>query len=215
MSPAPQAVKSLAQIRFDNAIALFDEFVHNTIKHADAATLRGLEGRFAEKVQIQPSYWSQIKGRSRQIGERLARQFELLCRKPNGWMDQIHSVATTGASASVDRSARPAPNAAFPNESPVPKDDDERFLMGLVLSYYRRHPERARARLLELLSEVLMPTQTDASSRPSQPSGKPVVAKNTLSEAPTEAPAKAGFEPSDAHALWLRSQVGVAPLRRK
>ena len=85
----------LAQIRFNNALALFDEFVHNTIKHPDAATLRGLEGRFAEKVQIQPSYWSQIKGRSRQIGERLARQFELLCRKPNGWMDQVHSAATS------------------------------------------------------------------------------------------------------------------------
>ncbi|MCK7495911.1 MAG: hypothetical protein MZW92_36850 [Comamonadaceae bacterium] len=35
-------------------------------------------GRFAERLQIQPSYWSQIKGRSRQIGERLARQFEQL-----------------------------------------------------------------------------------------------------------------------------------------
>ena len=34
----------LAQIRFNNAMALFDEFVHSTIKHADAATLRGLEG---------------------------------------------------------------------------------------------------------------------------------------------------------------------------
>jgi hypothetical protein len=52
----------LAQIRFDNALSLFDEFVRNTIKHPDAATLRGLEGRFAERVQIQPSYWSQIKG---------------------------------------------------------------------------------------------------------------------------------------------------------
>ena len=41
-------------------------------------------------MQIQPSYWSQIKGRSRQIGERLARQFEQLCRKPVGWMDLPH-----------------------------------------------------------------------------------------------------------------------------
>ncbi len=76
----------LAQIRFQNALALFDEFVHHTVKHPDAATLRGLEGRFALKVQVQPSYWSQIKSRSRQIGERLARQFEQLCHKPHGWM---------------------------------------------------------------------------------------------------------------------------------
>ena len=77
--------RDLAQIRFDNAMALFDEFVRATIKHPDAATLRGLEGRFAERLQIQPSYWSQIKARSRQIGKRLARQFEQLCHKPPGW----------------------------------------------------------------------------------------------------------------------------------
>jgi hypothetical protein len=190
MSDAPD----LAQIRFNNAMALFDEFVHNTIKHPDAATLRGLEGRFAEKVQIQPSYWSQIKGRSRQIGERLARQFEQLCRKPNGWMDQIHGA--------VAASSKVAQNAAFSNESPVPKDDDERFLMGLVLSYYRRHPERARARLLELLGEVLMPTESS------------VAPSSAVS--PAQRPAGKPASPSpDPHALWLRSQAGVAPLRRK
>ena len=60
--------RDVAQIRHDNALILFDEFVRATVKHPDAATLRGLEGRFAEKLQIQPSYWSQIKSRSRQIG---------------------------------------------------------------------------------------------------------------------------------------------------
>ena len=50
----------LAQIRFQNATALFDEFVNNAVKHPDAATLRGLEGRFAQKLQLQPSYWSQL-----------------------------------------------------------------------------------------------------------------------------------------------------------
>lgn len=189
----------LAQIRFNNALALFDEFVHHTIKHPDAATLRGLEGRFAEKVQIQPSYWSQIKSRSRQIGERLARQFELLCRKPNGWMDRDHG--------SLTASLQPIQNPTFSSDSPVPKDDDERFLMGLVLSYYRRHPERARARLLELLGEVLMPTDSALQPPLLMPSGKPVVAKKTLEKS---VPA-----PPDPHALWLRSQAGVAPLRRK
>ena len=49
----------------------------STVTRPDAATLRGLERRFAERIGIQPSYWSQVKSRSRQIGERLARQFEL------------------------------------------------------------------------------------------------------------------------------------------
>ena len=99
--------RDVAQIRLDNALALFDEFVQGTVKHPDAATLRGLDGRFAERLQIQPSYWSQIKSRSRQIGERLARQFEQLCHKPDGWMDQPHDALRPSAGARQRR--RPAP----------------------------------------------------------------------------------------------------------
>src|SRR5574343_336244 len=90
----------VAQTRLDNALALFDEFVQATVSHPDAAALRGLERRFAEKVLIQPSYWSQIKRRSRQIGERLARQFEQCCHKPRGWMDEPHTAGTPPSSAS-------------------------------------------------------------------------------------------------------------------
>jgi hypothetical protein len=183
----------LAQIRFDNALSLFDEFVRNTIKHPDAATLRGLEGRFAEKVQIQPSYWSQIKSRSRQIGERLARQFEQLCNKPNGWMDQVHLAGSVAA--------KPAAAIESPSDSHAPKDDDERFIVGLVLTYYRRHPQRARTRLLDLLGEVLTPSSPTPATAAS-PKDKVIAAKPV----PTAA---------DANALWLRSQVGVAPLRQK
>ena len=187
------STSDLAQVRFDNALALFDEFVRNTIKHPDAATLRGLEGRFAERVQIQPSYWSQIKGRSRQIGERLARQFEKLCNKPHGWMDQVH---TPGTSA-----AKPAAVLDSPSDSHAPRDDDERFIIGLVLTYYRRHPQRARTRLLDLLGEVLTPPATSA-VKSAAPAPKPAVPKTPPSA-------------SEAHALWLRSQAGVAPLRQK
>ncbi len=184
----------LAQIRFDNALSLFDEFVRNTIKHPDAATLRGLEGRFAEKVHIQPSYWSQIKGRSRQIGERLARQFEMLCHKPNGWMDQDH---TPGAAAAT----KPVVTVSSPSDSHAPRDDDERFIVGLVLTYYRRHPQRARARLLDLLGEVLTPSA--ATPAPA------TVAKDKA------ATTKSVPSTAEANALWRRSQVGVAPLRQK
>lgn len=189
----------LAQIRFDNALALFDEFVRNTIKHPDAATLRGLEGRFAERVQIQPSYWSQIKSRSRQIGERLARQFEQLCHKPNGWMDQDH-----GASANPPRASA---TVDAPSDSHAPRDDDERFIVGLVLTYYRRHPQRARTRLLDLLGEVLTPSTSQSAEPPVAPApGKPPAKTNAVKSPPAA---------TDAHALWLRSQAGVAPLRQK
>jgi hypothetical protein len=185
--------RDVAQVRLDNALALFDEFVRQTVKDPDAATLRGLERRFAERLQIQPSYWSQIKSRSRQVGERLARQFEQLCHKPPGWLDQPHGPGAPAA----------APLAAAPTatENPLPQDDDERFIVGLVLTYYRRHPQRARARLLDLLGEVLMagPGGTPPPAAPAQP-GRAM--PNRSAE-------------DDAHSLWQRSQQGVAPLKRK
>ena len=187
----------LAQIRFQNAVALFDEFVNNTVKHPDAATLRGLEGRFAQKLQLQPSYWSQIKGRSRQIGERLARQFEQLCHKPNGWMDQIHNATSSALSTLAIAPSNP--------ESPGPQDDDERFIVGLVLTYYRRHPQRARTRLLDLLGEVLTPTGAP-------PVGKAKTSLPPLGKAPQRPTPKAV---DDAQSLWLRSQAHVAPLKQK
>ena len=184
-------VPDLAQIRLANALALFDEFVRATAKHADAATLRGLERRFAERVQIQPSYWSQIKSRSRQIGERLARQFEQLCHKPRGWMDVAKHDALSGAES-------PVSVGETPKQTLGPRDDDERFIVGLVLTYYRRHPQRARTRLLDLLGEVLTPASA-AAPRASEPAW-----------------ADARVQSADeAHALWLRSQAGVAPLKRK
>ncbi len=194
-SSAPPAVHDLAQVRLDNALALFDEFVRATARHADAATLRGLERRFAERVQIQPSYWSQIKGRSRQIGERLARQFEHLCHKPRGWMDVPH----TGAAAAT---ATPPASLDTADDS-GPRDDDERFIVGLVLTYYRRHPQRARTRLLDLLGEVLTAPSSNA------PAPTATVRHGM--------PGPAALSPAaeDAHALWLRSQSGVAPLKRK
>ena len=188
MHPGPP---DLAQVRLANALALFEEFVRLTARHADAATLRGLERRFAERVQIQPSYWSQIKGRSRQIGERLARQFEQLCHKPPGWMDVPHAAAQPSEPA--------APPIAPASSESLPIDDDERFIVGLVLTYYRRHPQRARQRLLGLLGEVLTPAAPSAA-------------------AAHAAPARAtnpGGSIDEAQALWQQSQTGVAPLKRK
>jgi hypothetical protein len=161
--------------------------------------LRGLERRFAERLQIQPSYWSQIKSRSRQIGERLARQFEQLSHKPYGWMDVPHdaSGAPAPAYAPAPMPQAPAPSAT---DSHAPRDDDERFIVGLVLTYYRRHPERARTRLLDLLGEVLV---TPEAPSPSPAPGSPSKSKG---------PPGSG---DDAHSLWQRSQQGVAPLKRK
>jgi len=187
----PSAPRDVAQIRLDNAMRLFEEFVSATVKHADAATLRGLERRFAERLQIQPSYWSQIKGRSRQIGERLARQFEQLCHKPPGWMDLEHGQAAAPAPLlSMATALAPAAAPAEPSPS-LPQDDDERFIIGLVLTYYRRHPQRARTRLLDLLGEVLTPEPAAA------PRAAPKMAPSPQAELDE----------------WRKLQAGIAPLK--
>lgn len=191
--------RDVAATRLDNALLLFDEFVRATVKHPDAATLRGLERRFAERLQIQASYWSQIKSRSRQIGERLARQFEQLSHKPYGWMDQPH-----GGGRAALGAAQPEPAG----EDPLPQDDDERFIVGLVLTYYRRHPQRARTRLLDLLGEVLMPVAAAPAALP------PPAPAKAQPRAPAAKPPSAPAA-DDPHALWLTTQNGVAPLKKK
>jgi hypothetical protein len=189
MNPGPRDV---AQIRLANALLLFDEFVHATVKHPDAATLRGLEGRFAERLQIQPSYWSQIKSRSRQIGERLARQFEQLCKKPVGWMDEPHRPHDWNQAPQPGSRAAATPPQPEDRDRNVPQDDDERFIVGLVLTYYRRHPQRARTRLLDLLGEVLTPAA-----------------------APARSSAKNAAPPDDGRDLWNKTQAAVNPLKTK
>ena len=210
----------VARIRLDNALRLFDEFVQAAVKAPDAAALRGLERRFAERLQIQPSYWSQIKSRSRQIGERLARQFEQLCRKPVGWMDLQHPAGGSGASGAPGTSggavsmpfgAGPAPGDAAPSPS-QPQDDDERFIIGLVLTFYRRHPQRARTRLLDLLGEVLTPAGADSLARPAPVKAPGPARGPTL---PTGTGRAAPPAPADDLSLWLRTQSSVAPLKRK
>lgn len=180
-------VLDIAHVRFRNALVLFDEYVRATVTHPDAAALRGLERRFAERLQIQPSYWSQIKSRARQIGERLARQFEVRCHKPPGWMDVPHD---------------PAPELQAPVAVAAaigPQDDDERFIVSLVLSYYRRDPRHAKARLLQLLGEALDPTPAPDAPR------APVKVRPLAPVAPV----------AEEPALWAKARQGVAPLKRK
>jgi hypothetical protein len=205
-------VHDVARIRLDNAMRLFDEFVQAAVKQPDAATLRGLERRFAERLQIQPSYWSQIKSRSRQIGERLARQFEQLCRKPVGWMDLPHSGPAMPMAAAP---APLAPSAAAAPSPSQPLDDDERFIVGLVLTYYRRHPQRARTRLLDLLGEVLTPEASPAPAQagatPGTPPPRPPAAPGVVRGAARPA----APPPVDDRTLWAQAQARVAPLKKR
>ena len=76
---------NITVIRRTNALALFQAHAEDAL--ARGSSPKGLEQAFAEKLQISPSMWSQIKS-SRPIGDNLARQMESHCDKPLSWLDE-------------------------------------------------------------------------------------------------------------------------------
>jgi hypothetical protein len=89
-----------------NALALFHAYAEKAL--AEGAGPKGLEQAFAASLQISPSMWSQIKS-ARPIGDKLARQFEALSAKPQGWMDESNESAqqlSAGERAFLDLALR-------------------------------------------------------------------------------------------------------------
>ena len=68
-----------------NVLTLHRRFLEQSI--AAGLHPKGLEEIFARKLEIKPSMWSQIKG-SRPISDKLARQIEVHCGEPPGWLDE-------------------------------------------------------------------------------------------------------------------------------
>ena len=85
VAPRIQPVSNITLARRRNTLALFQEYAEREL--ASGIPPKGLEQAFAAKLQISPSMWSQIKS-SRPIGDKLARQIEAHCAKPEGWLDQ-------------------------------------------------------------------------------------------------------------------------------
>lgn len=81
----PHFVPNITLTRRQNVLALFQDHVEQAV--AAGAPPKGLEQAFAATLQISPSMWSQIKS-SRPIGDKLARQIEVLCGKPVNWLDE-------------------------------------------------------------------------------------------------------------------------------
>jgi hypothetical protein len=129
--------RDVADIRLDNTFLLYSEFVRDRIGADVDPREVALEGPFAEQLRISPSYWSQLKSRNRQIGETLARQFESLSGKPAGWLDREQS------------------DPRQPQGTGLPRSDDERFLVQLLLTAYRMNPDSVKQRVLELMEGEL------------------------------------------------------------
>jgi hypothetical protein len=73
--------------RRQNVLSLFQQFAEEQMRAG--VPPKGMEQAFAQKLQISPSMWSQIKS-SRPIGDKLARQVEAACAQSAGWLDEKH-----------------------------------------------------------------------------------------------------------------------------
>ncbi len=82
---AATPVPNITVTRRQNVLNLFQQFAEEKMRAGVAP--KGLEQTFAQKLQISPSMWSQIKS-SRPIGDKLARQIEAACSKTHGWLDE-------------------------------------------------------------------------------------------------------------------------------
>lgn len=71
--------------RRERLLLLLSEFVQ--AQAAQGEPPKGLEQSFAAVLQVSPSLLSQLK-KSRPISDKVARQIEVACRVPNGWLDQ-------------------------------------------------------------------------------------------------------------------------------
>lgn len=115
--------------RRQNALSLFQQFAEEQMRAG--LPPKGMEQSFAQKLQISPSMWSQIKS-SRPIGDKLARQIEAACAQAPGSLDEAH-------------------------QPQGPSGSEQQFL-ALALKAWRSTNAEGRKRLKSVLKEATQPS---------------------------------------------------------
>ncbi len=83
----------LPEIRRNNLLQLFSDYVAGRMAEAPSQQITGLDREFAVVIQVHNTYFSGMKSGSRTIGDKLARQIETLLAKSRGWLDEQHDCA--------------------------------------------------------------------------------------------------------------------------
>lgn len=123
-------------IRRSNLINLYSNFVIQSQKDDPSASPFGLDKEFASRIQIANSSFSTYKSGARPIGDRIAKQIEVLMKLQPGWMDAEHE-------------------AIEPSQDEVAMN---RFLKLATRAYKRANPlqrERLEAILKRSLSDAI------------------------------------------------------------
>ncbi|MDD5470319.1 MAG: hypothetical protein PHP05_00115 [Sideroxydans sp.] len=92
-------------VRRANLLQLFSEFVSTRMAQSPSQQINGLDREFAALIQVHNTYFSGMKSGARTIGDKLARQIEVLCSKAKGWMDEAHVTQETPAADNATQSA--------------------------------------------------------------------------------------------------------------
>ena len=92
-------------VRRANLLQLFSEFVSERMARSPSQQINGLDREFAALIQVHNTYFSGMKSGARTIGDKLARQIEVLCGKAKGWMDETHDAHAPQATGEPERPA--------------------------------------------------------------------------------------------------------------
>jgi hypothetical protein len=111
-------------------ILIHEFLVRQVALKGPKAALSRNESAFAKHVQMKAPYLSAIKHGHRVIGDKLARQIEVACGKPVGWMDEKH--------------IRPKFSSGL----------EEQNLIEDLRSAYRENPEIARESILAMKKKL-------------------------------------------------------------
>jgi hypothetical protein len=92
-------------LRRANLLQLFSEFVSTRMAQSPSQQINGLDREFAALIQVHNTYFSGMKSGARTIGDKLARQIEVLCSKAKGWMDEAHGTHEVPVADSTEKPA--------------------------------------------------------------------------------------------------------------
>jgi hypothetical protein len=124
-------------VRRANLLQLFSEFVSQRMSQSPSQQINGLDREFAALIQVHNTYFSGMKSGARTIGDKLARQIEVLCTRSKGWMDELH---------------------ASPDEAVTEKSAGLLEFLDMAERAYVKAPY-SRAKLLKVIGDVLKQQQ--------------------------------------------------------
>jgi plasmid maintenance system antidote protein VapI len=124
-------IEKVDRVRARNFQFLFEQFKEDRRRKWPDEPDRGMLTRFAEHLELNKVYLSNINSGNKVIGVKTARHIEKMMNVPEGWLDTDHS-----------------------RDAALMSDDDVAF-QDSVMAIYRQAPEASRAVLLRAFQALV------------------------------------------------------------